>query len=134
MTPAHSDLALNAVGTLGFSPSPDGVTLVVDSIDPATICRARLSIGKGHTATPAILHPFPRTACPAIAAGADSPVAVATHTPADGTAFSDCIAQLTTRFHLAVSYQPAGRYWTFQWIERDVLVGLALLLTGGSFL
>lgn len=38
-----------------------------------------------------------------------------------------CLAQVGKAYHLVVSYQPAGRYWTFQWIEAGVFGGLALL-------
>jgi hypothetical protein len=31
---------------------------------------------------------------------------------------------------LAVTYQPANRYWTFQWYETAVFLGLAVLLAG----
>ncbi|SOD74592.1 hypothetical protein SAMN05892883_3778 [Jatrophihabitans sp. GAS493] len=32
-----------------------------------------------------------------------------------------------------VTYQPAGRYWTFQWYEFSLYVGLAAILIGLSF-
>jgi hypothetical protein len=31
------------------------------------------------------------------------------------------------------TYQPAGRYWTFQWLEFGTYVLLALLLAGYAF-
>ena len=39
------------------------------------------------------------------------------------------------RLHLyaPVVYQPASRYWTFQWIETGIFAGLALVLTIFSF-
>ena len=33
----------------------------------------------------------------------------------------------------AISYQPAGRYWAFQWIETGIFLALALALTGFCF-
>jgi hypothetical protein len=32
-----------------------------------------------------------------------------------------------------VTYQPASRYWPFQWYETSVYVGVAVLLVGLSF-
>jgi len=32
--------------------------------------------------------------------------------------------------HFSYTYQPADRYWRFQWIELSAFLGLALLLTG----
>ena len=35
--------------------------------------------------------------------------------------------------HFSYRYQPANRYWPFQWIELSAFLGLALLLTGLGF-
>jgi hypothetical protein len=32
-----------------------------------------------------------------------------------------------------VTYQPASRYWTFQWYEMAIFLALALILTAISF-
>jgi hypothetical protein len=29
-------------------------------------------------------------------------------------------------FHVALTYQPASRYWTFQWLETGIFFALAL--------
>jgi hypothetical protein len=46
--------------------------------------------------------------------------------------FQSCIAAVGTKFHLAVTYQPANRYWPFQIYETVLFVVLALGLTGLS--
>ena len=33
----------------------------------------------------------------------------------------------------AITYQPASRYWPFQWIETGIFLALALALTGVCF-
>lgn len=45
--------------------------------------------------------------------------------------FQNCAAALA-RLHLrhVVTYQPAGRYWPFQWYETGIFLALALILTG----
>lgn len=35
-------------------------------------------------------------------------------------------------FHVTSTYQPAGRYWTFQWIETGIFVGITALLVAGA--
>jgi hypothetical protein len=35
-------------------------------------------------------------------------------------------------YHVRVTYQPADRYWTFQWIEFGIFAGLAVLLVAGG--
>jgi hypothetical protein len=39
------------------------------------------------------------------------------------------------RLHLrqAVTYQPASRYWAFQWYETAIFLGLAVILIGACF-
>jgi hypothetical protein len=39
-----------------------------------------------------------------------------------------CTAELN--LHFSYTYQPADRYWRFQWIELSAFLGLALVLTG----
>jgi hypothetical protein len=46
-------------------------------------------------------------------------------------AFDDCLTSQGIRE--AISYQPASRYWPFQWIETALYFALALALTGYCF-
>ncbi|MFE4212824.1 transporter [Streptomyces sp. NPDC056844] len=49
----------------------------------------------------------------------------------DCSSMSDCAANLTEAgFRQQVSYQPAGNFWTLQWVETGLYLGLALALTG----
>jgi hypothetical protein len=45
--------------------------------------------------------------------------------------FQECVASLG-RLHLRqlISYQPASRYWDFQWLETGIFLALALALAG----
>lgn len=40
----------------------------------------------------------------------------------------DCFA--TSNLHIEVDYQPADRYWIFQWIETGIFLALSALLAG----
>ena len=42
-----------------------------------------------------------------------------------------CLAALNV--HSVQTYQPADRYWTFQWLEVAIYLALALLLAGYAF-
>jgi hypothetical protein len=46
-------------------------------------------------------------------------------------AVRECVDKLGIRNVL--SYQPVNRYWTFQWYEAALFVGLALVLIAFSF-
>jgi hypothetical protein len=56
----------------------------------------------------------------------------ATATPAcTGTNFSACQASLS-QFHLRdlISYEPASRFWTLQWVETGIFLAVTLALAG----
>jgi hypothetical protein len=44
--------------------------------------------------------------------------------------FNDCISTLAAKYHVAVTYQPANRFWTFQAMETALFVLLAVALAG----
>jgi hypothetical protein len=46
-------------------------------------------------------------------------------------AFLDCLA--SHGIQEAISYQPASRYWAFQWIETGIYLALALAMAGYCF-
>jgi ABC-2 family transporter protein len=60
-----------------------------------------------------------------------SPAACTTQSMQNVSAFMDCLASHGIRE--AVSYQPASRYWSFQWTETAIYLALALALTGTCF-
>jgi hypothetical protein len=45
----------------------------------------------------------------------------------------DCVVKLSATYHEVVTYQPASRYWTFQWLELAVFLALAAGLAGFCF-
>ena len=42
--------------------------------------------------------------------------------------FRQCTATIGRTYHVAVGYQPAGRYWTLQWLEFGLYAAAALAL------
>jgi hypothetical protein len=51
--------------------------------------------------------------------------------PCLGDNFQACQSSLA-RFHLRdlVSYEPASRFWAFQWAEAGIFLAIALVLAG----
>jgi hypothetical protein len=71
------------------------------------------------------------TTCPTIGQGGGGP---ARPVPAEvAQQMHDCVARIGDTYHQAVTYQPAGRYWTFQWWEFAVYAMVAVLLGGYAF-
>jgi ABC-type transport system involved in multi-copper enzyme maturation permease subunit len=48
------------------------------------------------------------------------------------TALNSCVTKLSATFHQTLVYQPASRYWPFQWTELGVFAALALALAAFS--
>ena len=44
-----------------------------------------------------------------------------------------CITRLTSTFHTVVAYQPARRFWSFQWAEMGIFLAAALALCGFTY-
>ena len=41
-----------------------------------------------------------------------------------------CVSKLATTYHRVVTYQPASRYWAFQWVELGIYLAAAVVLAG----
>ena len=45
-----------------------------------------------------------------------------------------CFGALAQRhYHQVITYQPASRYWTFQWLEFGIFLTVAILLAWACF-
>jgi len=47
-------------------------------------------------------------------------------------ALNSCVTRLSATFHQTIVYQPASRYWPFQWAELGLFIALALALAAFS--
>jgi hypothetical protein len=48
-------------------------------------------------------------------------------------AFNECVAKITASFHQVLTYQPASRFWPFQWIEGSIFLAVGLALCAFSY-
>ena len=46
------------------------------------------------------------------------------------SALHDCVTAVGKQYHTLVTYQPADRYWAFQWYELAIYLGTAGVLAG----
>ncbi len=81
----------------------------------------------GHPLTNQVLH----ATCPTIGEGPGGPAGPAP--AAVVQRMHDCVTRVGATYHEAVTYQPGGRYWTFQWWELAVYAVVAALLCGYAF-
>jgi hypothetical protein len=49
-----------------------------------------------------------------------------------GGALRTFMAKLSATFHQTITYQPASRYWLFQWAELGLFTALAFVLAAFS--
>jgi ABC-type transport system involved in multi-copper enzyme maturation permease subunit len=85
----------------------------------------RVGFGRTHGVTISGVGSCPNIAIPPLAGHLRGPG------PAGPLLAQRCLDQLGVRDLL--TYQPAGRYWAFQWSELAIFVALALLLVGICF-
>jgi hypothetical protein len=107
------------------------------ALEPATpnlpnawIYSTRVVDGSGHDLTDTVLN----ADCPGVAngGGPSGPQAVPGHSPVPQAAedrLHACVTKVGATYHELVTYQPAGRYWAFQW-EELAMYGAAALVLG----
>lgn len=139
LPPLHTTLSLLTADGFGFASSNGGpVTLMAKASAGANAWTqsTRIVTSSGHHTTTAQLSGFIQKYCPAIAnppappTGLNHPVK---GSPADAASFEACRQQAGKVFHLVLTYQPASRYWTFQWIETGIFAALALMAAVGCY-
>lgn len=119
---AHTTLPLSAAphAHLGLGSHATYQTIGNPSIPNAWVLSTRMVDKAGHAATPQAVRKFLETACPL-------------PRQPSRAAGNDCFARINATFHLAVTYQPASRYWPLQWYETAIFLGMALILAGFCF-
>jgi hypothetical protein len=136
MTPAHTSATFASASNLGFEANGSSpLTFVAGPphIPNAWVYSDRIVDKAGHAATGRSLHTFLLRFCPNIGTPPRQTPTGARARPGNPEAFQACIAKLSAKFHETVTYQPAGRYWTFQSYETAIFLLLALILTAVSF-
>jgi hypothetical protein len=139
IAPAHKSLPLG-LATTGYGSNNGGApTLMPNQPDIANAWIYSTHIvnnttGQGLTAQ------VVKAACPSIGLPQNGGP-----TPAPGTQIrirvpagvqselQDCLTKIGASYHQVVTYQPANRYWTFQWYETAIFFAAALALAGFCF-
>ncbi len=116
ITPAHTTSALNIASITATGSDVPGGGLFVDAtvnIPGAWVYSSQMITPSGHLAS-------------------TEPATQACAGP--NTTGNTCNAYIA-RLHLrqVVTYQPASRYWAFQWYETAIFLGLAVILAGACF-
>jgi hypothetical protein len=141
LSPLHKSISLLNADQLGFVSRNGGPIRLAANADAGqntwTLSSQFVSNATGHVASNGQLSAFVHQFCPVIGSSADTPPGKTTHPvpapPPIKEAFQACQAQAAKTFHLLVTYQPANRYWIFQWLEFGIFAALALLAAAGCY-
>ena len=139
IAPAHLTMALDPT-TMGYGSgsTPGPATLIPNppNLPNAWLYSTRIVDSAGHALTPLYL----ASACPNVGgpgqAGGSPPVSgnSTKDVPAAAQqALHHCVTRIGGTFHEIVTYQPANRYWTYQWYELAIFLAAAVILTGACF-
>jgi hypothetical protein len=151
IAPAHLAAALDPT-TMGYGSTNSGPPILEPSppnIANAWIYSTRILDKAGHALTPQFL----ATACPQLHVGSPADAASGRGAASGGlglatghgsrqavavpagaqSALQDCVVKIGATYHQAVTYQPATRYWAFQWYELAIFLAGAAILASVSF-
>jgi hypothetical protein len=119
-------------GLLLFDTGPSSLQPIPPDIPNAWITSTQIVDRAGHALTTQVL----MNDCPGLNKGGSGAAGGRTHGPASAAAqqgLHDCVAKVGNTYHEVVAYQPANRYWAFQWYELMIFLGAALILAGICF-
>ncbi len=134
LAPDHIAFALDPQST-GFGPTNAGGVTLLPS--PPTIANAwfystKIVDSTGHGLTAKVLN----STCPHLA-DIYGPAATAGHPTAVPndllTTVQNCVRDVAAHYHVVTAYQPASRYWAFQWYEMSIGIGAAIALFAFCF-
>jgi hypothetical protein len=137
LSPLHKTMSLTTGGEFGFaSTNGSSVALIASGSGPpkSWTLSSQIVTNTGHPATAAERVNFLRQYCPIVANPPDRGSPQVNHPVAVVNSAAEACSSLAARtFHLVITYQPADRYWTFQWLETGIFLAAAILAAVGCF-
>jgi hypothetical protein len=143
LSPLHKTLSLSNAGPssaaqLGIgSTNGSTVHLFAKGAGPPNswTLSSHMVTNNGHVASAAQLARFVHQSCSGVSLVGPPPGGAPGPQPGgpDLDAGRACLQHAAQTFRLLVTYQPASRYWTYQWLETGIFFALALACAGGCF-
>jgi hypothetical protein len=133
MSPLQQVVSLKKVGNIGFERTPNGVSFIAGDVNRPNSLVASNSVVGNHGGE--VTQQWLRNNCRQL-------LQLNSPNPGKGghfttgirpKAFTECVNKITVSFHELLSYQPANRFWTFQWIEMTIYIVVAILLGALSY-
>lgn len=136
LAPVRKSVSLLDADQVGFeSQHLSGLRLVARASGPpgSWTLSSHVVTDSGHVPSSSELSTFVNQHCPNIGPPPTPTGGQGVTRAVDEEDFQACRDQAARVYHLVVTYQPAGRYWIFQWLEAGLFVGLALLAATGCY-
>jgi hypothetical protein len=144
LSPLHKTLSLSGAGPdnaaqLGIaSTNGSAMHLIAKGAGPPNswTLSSHIVTSNGHVASQAQLAAFVHKYCANVGVGAGPPaggVPVPQPKGAGADPGQACLQHAAQTFRLLITYQPASRYWTFQWLETGIFLTLAVVCAVGCF-
>jgi hypothetical protein len=130
---AHLNVPISPTSTsLAYQQTDAGVSVVPPTVNIPNAWIYTTAVHNTAGQSPA--QHYLKTACPKVVAVLAPQPSNVNHLPAAGPQdFQNCTAKIAATFHEAVTFQPASRYWPFQWYETAIFMAATLLLVGVSY-
>jgi hypothetical protein len=135
MTPVKLTTKLSKNGGYGFEQGPTGLHFLTEGGNlPNSLVFNSVMVGRhGSEVTSQWL----ATHCPDLLMGAGrvsrhGSVGIRVKGPPP-RAFNECVTKIAANFHQVLTYQPASRFWPFQWIEGSIYLAVGLALCAFSY-
>jgi hypothetical protein len=130
LSPVRESVALLSGDQFGFTVrNASTVQMVAHGSGPLNswTLSSHFVTNSGHVPSSAELTAFMHQYCPTVGLPPPPPASGRVFGAVNKAAFDACRLQAAHIYHLVVTYQPAGRYWTFQWLETGIFLMLALI-------
>jgi hypothetical protein len=141
LSPLHQTVSLQGAGPSApvhfgvASANGAAVTLLAHGSGPdgSWTLSSHLVDNSGHVPTSAQLSAFLHQYCPDVGPPPAAPPGQHVAKVLGSDSGRACLNAAASRYHLLIAYQPASRYWAFQWLETGIFVALALLAAAGCY-
>jgi hypothetical protein len=130
MSPLTKIISIKHATNFGFSRTPSGLEFVAgNSSYPNSLVVKSVVVGR-HGAL--VTSQWLKLHCPKLV-GPPPNTSVGKVGPGPGPQyFNDCVNKIAQSYHILMTYQPANRFWTFQWYETSIFVLAAVALCAFS--
>jgi hypothetical protein len=135
LTPVKLVTAFTHDRNYGFEQGPGGLHFIVGSANvPNALVFNTVMVGR-HGA--GVTSQWLKTNCPKLLlhgppVSGNNKIGIRVNGPAP-RAFNECADKIAANFHQVLTYQPASRFWTFQWIEGSIFLAVGLALCAFSY-